>query len=323
MSKLSTVVSRGLAALLGSVLATGCVLSPVWGDAPSSRRDPIDLTGMAGHPNAPLRLEARSYTTGAYELVRTFSGTSTQWAASPNLYGWSTNSVQLADRFWSPGGCESSGMASLRVVETNPDGTETTLSTFDAAGKDCLNAHLAAGEHPVTAGAACDRTDPTIVLFTPVQCVVPTSVDASPAVVTVRLTDPTRVWQATSGGADVAPSGVTRTSVLTATGMTRDRDSSAAQVRLVADLNVQCRRASDGLIVLTPRGWNELRTQTAPPGARAQISLDASRAISIPSLVASCQAGTSFVRLDADLFAVGANPAGAMVSSPHLRFTVL
>lgn len=73
-----------------------------------------------------------------------------------------------------------------------------------------------------------------------------------------------------------------------------------------------------------PRGFTETRTQTLTSTVRAQISLDANRAISVGTLVATtCPAGTTFVRLDGAVLASGKNGAGSVVDSPRIRFTVL
>lgn len=311
-----------LALILTASLLPACVTSPNWGDEPSSRRDPIDFTGMASRANAPLRVQAWNYTINAFETVRTFTGSSTRLATSPDLFGWQTNGVALADRHWSPGGCESPGMANLRVLEVNADGTLSELATFTEAGMDCVNDHLADGDHPAAAGNACRHPDPRIVLTTPVQCPFPNLADTTGPRLTIRLTDPTRVWQASTGGADLTAAGLTRTSSLTATAMVRDPESTAAQVRLIADLNLQCRNSA-GAILLTPRGFTETRTQPVVATTRSQISLDAARAISVATLVSGCPAGTTFVRLDGAVLADGQNGAGASAGSPVIRFTVL
>ncbi len=308
--------------LLTTSVLPGCVTSPNWGDAPSSRRDPIDVTGMASRASAPLRVQAWNYTTRAFDTVRTFTGSSTHVATSPDLFGWQTSGVALADRHWSPGGCESTGMANLRVLEVNADGTTSELATFTDAGMDCVNDHLAGGDHPVAAGNACRYPDPRIVLFTPVQCPFPTLADATGPRLTIRLTDPTRVWQASTGGADQTATGITRTSSLTATAMVRDPESTAAQVRLIAELDLQCRNAA-GATVLTPRGFIETRDQTVVSTSRSQISLDATRALGVSGLVGGCPAGSTFVRLDGTVRADGRNGAGTSAGSPAIRFTVL
>jgi hypothetical protein len=206
-----------VAVVLSTAALPGCVTSPNWGDSPSSRRDAIDFTGMASRANAPLRVQAWNYTTSTFDTVRSFTGSATRLATSPDLYGWSTNTVVLPDRYWSPGGCESSGMANLRVLEVNTDGTTSELATFTEAGMDCVNDHLGEGDHPVVAGNACRYPEPRIVLTTPVQCPFPNLADITGPQLSIRLADPTRVWQATSGGSELTAAGITRTTTMTAT----------------------------------------------------------------------------------------------------------
>ncbi|MBP8805040.1 MAG: hypothetical protein KBG48_01955 [Kofleriaceae bacterium] len=311
-----------VAVVLSTAALPGCVTSPNWGDSPSSRRDAIDFTGMASRANAPLRVQAWNYTTSTFDTVRSFTGSATRLATSPDLYGWSTNTVVLPDRYWSPGGCESSGMANLRVLEVNTDGTTSELATFTEAGMDCVNDHLGEGDHPVVAGNACRYPEPRIVLTTPVQCPFPNLADITAPQLSIRLADPTRVWQATSGGSELTAAGITRTTTMTATARLRDAESTAAEVRLIADLNLQCRNAA-GSTLLSPRGFVEPRTQAVVAGTRSQISLDATRGISISGLISACPSGTTFVRLDGAILADGRNGAGAFAASPVIRFTVL
>lgn len=317
-------VARAWAVAMGGVVVGGCVLNPVWGDSPSSRRDPIDFGGMASKANATLRVQAWNYARGDFDTLRTFVGGTSQFATSPDLFGWSTVGVAIPDANWVPvgAGCETGGMADLRVQELNSDGTTTDLATFDAAGKDCLNAHLAAGEHPVAAGLACKLPDETIVLFAQPQCVPATVHDATPPSVTVRLTDNVSAWQASAS--DVTATGLSRTRGLVATAMVRDHDGAVRRVTLQGDTSVMCRRASDGAMTVVPMGVAAARTQAVIEGVSADIGLEAASAINVSRLVTStCPAGFGFVRIDGWVSATGTNTAGTALTSSAVRFAIL
>lgn len=310
----------------GALALAACVTNPTWGEEPA-RRDPLDFSGMASKASAPLRIQAWNHGRGDFDTIRNFTGGTTRWATSPDLFGWSKVGVTLSDTYWVPpgAGCETSGMANLRVQEQNSDGSWSDLATFDAAGEACLNERLAAGDHPVAAGNRCKLDDARVVLFAPPQCVRAVTADATPAVVTVRLSDGSRAWQATSaaGAADVTASGLSRTTALTATAMVRDRDGAVRRVDLVGDTVVVCRRTSDGTTAALPLAVTAAATQPVTAGALAQISLDASRTIDVNRLVtATCPAGTTFVRVDATLMATGVNSAGATATSRAIRFTL-
>jgi hypothetical protein len=321
------VVVNKLALCISSIplLFGACVLDPTWGDEPT-RRDPIDFSGMAAKSGATLRVQAWNYQLNAFEnLGSTFTGTTNKFASDPDLFAWNRVGVTIPDRNWVPTGasCTSSGMANLRVQELNTDGTWSDLATFDAAGRDCVDDHLAAGEHPVAAGNACKRTNATIVLFAPPQCVPATTFDSTPADVTIRLTDGTQAWQRTSGSSDLSFTVVSRTKPLTATAMVRDREGAVTSVRLLGDTNVVCRRASDGLMALVPVAVSGTASQVVHAGELASISLDVSRLIDVNRLVtATCPAGFAFQRVNGVLFATGANATGLTVTSPALRFSI-
>jgi len=299
-------------------------MDPVWGSTPT-RRDPVDLSGVASKPNAVLRIQATSYETRDFVTLLTFRGTATRVASSPDLYSWSSIGLAIDDRFWVPtiGTCTSGGMANLRVQEQDTDGTFRDLATFDAAGRDCVYDHIAAGEHPVTAGSACKLENETIVLFAPPQCIPARTTDPTGPDVTVRLSNSASAWQAASGGTNVTVPFVPRTLPLNARAMVRDRDGAVSRAQLGGSVNVVCRRASDGAIVRVPVTVDATSTQSITAGALAQISLDASRSINVSALVTStCPAGYAFDHGDGNLFAVGTNAAGASVYSPQISFTL-
>ncbi len=320
-----------LALFLSTALASGCVLSPSWGDEPT-RRDPIDFDGMASKAGATVRIQAWNHGLSQFETVSTFTGTSQRYASDPDLFAWSRIGVQLADRYWVPAGasCQSSGMANLRVQEQNDDGTWMELATFDAAGEDCVYDRIGDGSHPVAAGNACKLDDARIVLFAPPQCVLPASADATPPVLTVRLLNAatpsaaTRVFERTSGvdTADLTVTGLGRTTRLAASAHVRDRDGAVRSVQLLGDTNVLC-RGSDGSTLLVPVSANVSRSQSITTGVPAEIGLDASRVIDVPGLAAArCPAGTTFQEIRGVLFATGTNAAGTSSATPALRFTI-
>lgn len=307
------------------VVVAACVTSPTWGDEPT-RRDPIDWTGTASAARAPLRIQAFNHATGAFETVRSFEASSSRVASSPDLFSWSTVGLTLPDRYWVPAGasCRDGGMANLRVQERNTDGSFRDLVTFDAAGEACLYEQIGDGTHPVAAGNACKREDDTIALFAPPQCVPATTFDATPALVTIRVSDGLRVWQTTSepGATDITASGVSRTRPLTATAMVRDRDGAVSRVNLVGETVVRCRFA-DGSFTALPLGVSATNDQAAREGELADIGLDAARTIDVNRLTsATCPAGSTFQRLDVTLFATGANTTGLTRTSRQVRFSL-
>jgi hypothetical protein len=305
------------------VFTGACVMDPIWGQD-ATRRDPIDFDGTASKPSATLRIQAYSYAISDFETLATFVGGTQQLASSPNLFAWNRIGVTIPDRLWVPGGdCTQNGMADLRVQEMNTDGTFTSLATFDAAGKQCLSDHLAAGEHPVTAGNACKLADRTIVLFAPPQCVPARTVDPTPPKVTIRLSNTASAWHAADGEADVNVTFIPHALSLDAHAMVRDPDGTASRVQLAGNVNVICHRNSDGATLTFPSPLNAVATQATSNGVVAQIGLDASHAIDVPGLVANvCPAGSTFVRGDGAVSASGSNAAGTTVSSPTIHFTI-
>lgn len=318
-------ITSRLVLAAGALAVGACVTSPTWGDEPT-RRDPIDFAGTASVAGAPLRIQAWNHATSAFETVRNFTGGSTRLATSPDLYGWSQVGITLPDRYWVPAGatCRTGGMANIRVQQRNSDGSYFDLVTFDAAGEECLWDRIADGEHPAAAGNACRREDETIVLFAPPQCVPATAADSTPALVTIRLSNGTQVWQTTSapGASDVNASILSRTQPLTATAMVRDRDGAVTRVDLVGDTVVTC-RFTDGTFITLPIGVSASRTQTVSEGVLAEISLDAERTIDVNHLVSrTCPAGSTFQRLEVNLFATGSNTRGLSATSRRARFSL-
>lgn len=305
------------------VFASACVLDPTWGDS-STRRDPIDFSGMASRANAPVRIQAWNHGASAFETVASLTGSATRYATDPEIYGWSRPGVRLADRYWVPPGasCRDGGMANLRIQEINTDGTTSDLATFDAAGEACLNAHLADGEHPVAAGYACKRDQATIVLFAPPQCVPAATTDATPPSATVRLANATSAWERTTGGtAGTASPG--RLSRLTATGLAHDLDGGAPRAQVTGEYTVTCRRASDGATTSLRHPIASVFTRPFTPGVNTDVSAEANWIIDVPAIVASeCVTGYTFNRLQGFITATATNAAGAVATSPRLDFSL-
>lgn len=314
---------RSIVVAAATAPLAACVTSPIWGDEPT-RRDPIDFTGVVSRASAPVRVQAWNHGTATFDTVRTFSASTTRLATSPDIYGWSTYGVSLADRYWVPPGasCRDGGMANLRVQEQATSGTWSDLATFDAAGEACLYDRIGDGEHPVAAGNACKRSQATIVLFAPPQCVIAPASDASAPVATIRLSDGARAWQTSSeaGAADVDAGRRPLPVALTAQALVRDRNGGVRRAELVGDTVVTC-RFTDGTMTALPLPVTASTTQTVVPGAQVQIGLDATRAIDVARLTTStCPAGSAFVGVSGTLFATGTNGAGATVTSRALRF---
>lgn len=318
--------------LFASILASGaCVMSPNWGDDPT-RRDPIDFDGVASQANASMRVQAWNHGLSAYETVASFVGTDDLRAVDPDIYAWQRLGVRLADRYWIPpgGSCRDPGMALLRVQEYKGNDTWSDLATFDQAGEDCVWERIADGSHPVGAGNACKRSEPTIVLFAPPQCVpAKTSGDSTAPGVTIRLMNSSSVvtataaYERTSGQSDLTLSYLSRSSYLTAYGIARDLDGAVRNVEIAGDTRVVCRNTSNGTLTIYPFHVNASRSQTVTSGTYAEVSLETSRLINVPGLAAStCPSGWTFQEIQGTLFAAGTNAAGAVTVSPQIRFTV-
>ena len=322
MSNPSRVLPAAIA-LATATLTGACVTAPTWGDEPT-RRDPLDFTGVASRRDATLRIQAFNHARGDFDTIRNFSGSASKVASSPDLYSWSMPGIRLADAYWVGTGatCESTGMANLRVQERNDDGSFSDLATFDAAGEDCLWDRIGDGEHPASAGRACKRTDPRIVLFAPPQCVRATTFDTTPAEVTIRVSDGARVFQANDRGtSDVTAGGFVRTTPVTATALVRDRDGAVSRVDLVGDTVVRC-RTPEGLDSVIAQPVTATQTQVAREGVLTPIGLEASRTIDLVRLAATCPAGWTFQQVDVTVFATGANTTGQTRTSRTIRFTV-
>jgi hypothetical protein len=153
-------------ALLGLCLAlSGCVIYPAWGDEPLSRDTAIDFSGATANAGISIRIQAWNLSTNAWNTLRTFNASTGKVATSPDLFGWSAPDVVIPNAYWGPGTRCTPGMANLRVVEVNANGSLLEMATFDEAGRDCLFERMNLGEHAINAGNACKYPDPRIVLF--------------------------------------------------------------------------------------------------------------------------------------------------------------
>jgi hypothetical protein len=146
---------------------SGCVWEPV-DQSSQSRTAAFDVRGWASAPNRSITVEAFNYNTNNYDPIPTMSTTSStlvNWS-NPSLYHYATPSVTLASNYWIPpgAGCETGGMASLRVYENG-----NLLNTFDASEKDCVTDEVWNGAHPVNAAQTCGYGN-TLVLFSPPTC---------------------------------------------------------------------------------------------------------------------------------------------------------
>jgi hypothetical protein len=310
--------------LVSLCAAPACVLDPIWGDEPT-RRDPIDFSGMASRTSAPVRIQAWNHGASAFETVASFTGGTRRYASEPDIFGWSRVNVRLADRYWVPPGapCQTGGMANLRVQEQNSDGSFTDLATFDEAGEECLYDSIADGDHPVAAGNACKRDQATIVLFAPPQCVPAAASDPTPPAVTVRIANATQAYQRNPGEGAASYSGISRTSRLSAMSLVRDLNGAVSRADVVGSYTVTCRRTTDGTLYSYPSPISSRTTRTVTPGVLADIAIETTWLIDVPSIVASgCASGYTFHRLAGSITAHGTNAAGTVASSSLLSFTI-
>lgn len=300
-----------------------CVTSPTTHSDQSSRRDPFDFEGSAQRSGAPLRIQAFDHATSDFVTIRPLNAGSTRLARDPDIYGWSAVGVTIADRFWVPpgAGCETGGMALLRVQEQSSTGTWSNLVTFDAGGQECLWDEIGDGVHPVAAGNTC-RDGDTIVLFAPPQCTTATTHDTTAAEVRVRVTDGVRAFEATSTGADVTTSTFTRARPLTVMGLVRDPDGGVSRVNLAGSLTVEC-RATGGTTTAVIQDIIGERRQTTAEGMTVEIGLEVTRSIDVNrALSTTCPEGFAPVRLTGEMAAAGANTTGLEVRSRKVRFTI-
>lgn len=150
-----------------AVSMAGCVWEPV-DQSTQSRTAPFDVRGWAAAPGSTITVEALNYATGSYDVIGAMTTTSSSlqnWT-NPSLYHYATPSVTLDSNYWVPpgAGCETGGMANLRVFENS-----ARLNTFDQAEKDCVSDEVWNGAHPVNAAQDCGYSN-TLVLFSPPTC---------------------------------------------------------------------------------------------------------------------------------------------------------
>ncbi len=147
--------------------ASACVWEPS-DQASQSRTTPFDVRGWAGSPGSTMTVQAFNFNTNSYDVIpamTTTSSTSPNWL-NPSIYHYATPSFTLPSNYWIPpgAGCETGGMASLRVYEGG-----SLLTTFDTAEKNCVSTEVWNGAHPVNAAQTCGYGS-TLVLFSPPTC---------------------------------------------------------------------------------------------------------------------------------------------------------
>lgn len=310
-----------LAALAAAVLPS-CVLTPSWGEGETSRRDPLDLSGMASKPNASLQVQLWNHNSQRFDIVRSFSATSTPVTTSPELYPWSVTGLAAADLYWSGGGCALSGQLTLRVLEANGTSAPTELATFDEDGQRCLNEHMVAGEHPVAAGQACKRDDARVILHAPPECILANPLDLSPPTALVRLDDGRDAWQLSHDEPATTVS-LSRNGSVRIMALGRDSQSAMRSTQLTASIFLEC-RAADGSLQRIPQG-STTQSQGLPfdPTRYTAIGLVAQRTFTPAAMIASCPQGTTFNKITGELFAEGTNGVGLRRAAPRLSFTIL
>lgn len=156
-----------LAVCLLAATASGCVWEPS-DQTSQSRTAPFDIRGWAGGANNNITVEAFNFSTNTYDQITAMSTTSSSapnWL-NPSIYHYATPSFTLPSNYWIPpgAGCETGGMASLRVYENG-----SLLNTFDSTEKNCVSTEVWNGEHPVNAAQDCGYGS-TLVLFSPPTC---------------------------------------------------------------------------------------------------------------------------------------------------------
>lgn len=155
--------------LLALLAVPACVLGPQDHTSVESRTDPIRFEGYTSAAHALVRIQAWNHDTSSWNTRATFNATDIARGRDLQIYQW-TRTLTLPEVYWvgSAGGCESGGMALIRVQELTGS-TWSTLSTFDEGGFECLNEKLGDGLDAVPAGYHC-RTGDDIVLFAPPTC---------------------------------------------------------------------------------------------------------------------------------------------------------
>lgn len=161
--QLSSFLTVGLFVCAGS----GCVWEPS-DQASQSRTAPFDIRGWAQGSNNDITVEAFNFATSEYEEIpamATTSSTAPNWA-NPSIFHYATPSFTLPANYWVPpgAGCETTGMASLRVYEEG-----ALLTTFDSTEHDCVATEVWNGAHPVNAAQTCGYGN-TLVLFSYPTC---------------------------------------------------------------------------------------------------------------------------------------------------------
>ncbi|MBL4689700.1 MAG: hypothetical protein JKY37_34245 [Nannocystaceae bacterium] len=160
---------------LGSLLAvclivgtgSGCVWEPS-DQAYQSRTTPFDIRGWAQGSNKTITVQAFNFSTNGYDVISAMTTTSSaapNWA-NPSIYHYATPSFTLPSNYWVPpgAGCETVGMASLRVYEQG-----ALLTTFDSTEHNCVTTEVWNGAHPANAAQNCGYGN-TLVLFSPPTC---------------------------------------------------------------------------------------------------------------------------------------------------------
>lgn len=156
-----------LAICLLAVTASGCVWEPS-DQAFQSRTTPFNVQGWAQGPNKTITVHAFNFSTNVYDVIPAMTTTSSNgpnWA-DPSIYPYATPSLVLPPNYWIPpgAGCETGGMASLRVYEQG-----SLLTTFDGTEKSCVSTEVWNGAHPLSAAQTCGYGN-TLVLFSPPTC---------------------------------------------------------------------------------------------------------------------------------------------------------
>ncbi len=155
-----------LVALAGPL--AGCVWSPNHQQT-IDRTVPFDISGWSQFSGATITLQAFNYEVGNWTTVpgvQTTAAAGGLWS-DPTLYSYELENVLLQSKYWIPpgAGCETGGMASLRVFENG-----YKMVAYDEAQRDCVWDQVwNDGEHPAHAGYDCG-TSSQLVLFSPPTC---------------------------------------------------------------------------------------------------------------------------------------------------------
>ena len=165
-------ISKISLTVLWLALAASCVVSPT-DQQRIKPSDPLALSGYASIAGTTLRVQAKNQRTGAWDVVATFTATTTPTTiAGDTLYAWNGSliftQVNTADPwrcyFSIPGSnpCqvpEPAANAQIRVLQ----GDGSVLTTFDDGGLTCVIGKLNEGKTWLTAGYECrDNNSPVI-----------------------------------------------------------------------------------------------------------------------------------------------------------------